>query len=471
MRRLLPVSFTFTLSLCLTITACGPGKLFGPTFTPTPTNTLTPTATPTPTLTFTPSSTPTLTLTPSSTPTFTPSPTHTLSPTPTPSGGSDGLVFEYFRRGYSSDFDLRGSSNIFFANIDGSQLRPITTDGLQGYTKVAGVSPDGNRILLLSSPNIFFQNDCHLYIANLDGSGTIRLDTNTTQVEEAKWLPNGIIAYIANDHIYLINSDGSELSQDKWTTNLGQWPLRITGYSPNRLYFQVAKGIRSSGFRFGSRWWMKLDGSGLVGEIPRVIVNMGPLAPVEYEVSPDGTKAVWFDRGVDRTLIVYIAPLSISDSNMTIDEKSKIKIPLPGGSNQNYVDWVDFKWSPTGTFLWIMESILSADPTPTNPYAFKITYIFFIWNLADSSATELPILERENVTGGYFSVSTVLSPDGRQVLITDKEDYIAILNLSTMELFRKFGCSVSKACPDKPNVNLNKYNPLIDTIFWLPIRK
>ena len=54
----------------IALAACGPGKLFGPTFTPTPTITLTPTSTFTPTLTptFTSTLTPTVTFTPTSTP-------------------------------------------------------------------------------------------------------------------------------------------------------------------------------------------------------------------------------------------------------------------------------------------------------------------------------------------------------------------------------------------------------------------
>jgi tetratricopeptide (TPR) repeat protein len=51
----LRVSAVFlALGLNLIISGCGPGQLFGPTKTPTPTNTLTPTKTPTPTNTLTP---------------------------------------------------------------------------------------------------------------------------------------------------------------------------------------------------------------------------------------------------------------------------------------------------------------------------------------------------------------------------------------------------------------------------------
>jgi len=52
----------------IVFSSCGPGQMFGPTFTPAPTITLTPTFTPTPTFTHTP--------------TFTPSPTFTPTPEP-----------------------------------------------------------------------------------------------------------------------------------------------------------------------------------------------------------------------------------------------------------------------------------------------------------------------------------------------------------------------------------------------------
>jgi len=50
------------------VSSCGPGQLFGPTITPSPTATLTPTVTPSPTLTPTRTSTPTPTITPTQTP-------------------------------------------------------------------------------------------------------------------------------------------------------------------------------------------------------------------------------------------------------------------------------------------------------------------------------------------------------------------------------------------------------------------
>jgi len=74
---------------CLVLSSCGVGQVFGPTFTPTPTNT--PTFTPTATSTITPTASPTSTIT------ETPTPTQTLSTSKAP-GISDvfhcGDVFD-----------------------------------------------------------------------------------------------------------------------------------------------------------------------------------------------------------------------------------------------------------------------------------------------------------------------------------------------------------------------------------------
>lgn len=69
------------LLLSLWISGCGPGQMWGPTFTPSPTPTFTPTVTVSPTMT--PSRTPTTAATPTATATSTAIPTFTATATPT----------------------------------------------------------------------------------------------------------------------------------------------------------------------------------------------------------------------------------------------------------------------------------------------------------------------------------------------------------------------------------------------------
>ena len=103
----------------LLVSACGPGQIFGPTFTPSPTSTSTPTIAPTATLTFTP------------TLTSTPKPTSTPSNTPIPPSGLGVKVSEVI----STFADLFKFSDI--PDIDGSPAKKgIADEGFSIITLV-----------------------------------------------------------------------------------------------------------------------------------------------------------------------------------------------------------------------------------------------------------------------------------------------------------------------------------------------
>jgi len=93
------------------LSACGPGQLFGPTITPTPTNT--PTTTPTPTPTSTPTLTPTSTSTPTPTQTFTPTPTLV----PIAVGKWSGkFIYLLWDRALTISFNVTASENGYHIN-------------------------------------------------------------------------------------------------------------------------------------------------------------------------------------------------------------------------------------------------------------------------------------------------------------------------------------------------------------------
>lgn len=441
MKKLISIIF-----IAIFLSSCGPGKLFGPTITPSPTSTKTPTPTFTPTLTPSPTSTP----------------TSTRTPTPTPFGASGGLVFNYYPRGYSNKFNLRGGSNIFFSNIDGSGLRPITTDGLMGFNEVKGVSPNGKQVLIISGTDKWVQENRRVYVANIDGSGTIRLDQNSLDSRDAIWLPNGQIAYIANNNMYVINPDGSNRIKAVFTNTRGFLVFSFSGYLKDRffVFFSQFSNYFSSDSTF-VRYYL-LDGSGATGEMTTQRCDI---------FSPDNTRCIWVEyvRNAEgwNEHHIYIAPLIISDSSITVDEDMKIEVPLPNKIDDHFNNPLDYSWSPTGTAVLIKTELIINNWNHRN-------YGFYIFNVANSTLMEIPYHDFDDLFGGWIPYTMVLSPDGRQLLITDHMDYIALLNPFTMEISREFGCTVREICPDRPSVEPNGYPDnyarlrIIDSVFWVP---
>src|SRR3972149_2980577 len=93
---------------------------------------------------------PTQTLVPEPTATQTAAPTN--SPAPTQVGGASGrFIFTYQKDEFIASFpDLKGETNVFVANIDGTNLTPITR-GLEGFNYLKAVSPDGTKALIASA--------------------------------------------------------------------------------------------------------------------------------------------------------------------------------------------------------------------------------------------------------------------------------------------------------------------------------
>lgn len=105
--------------------------------------------------------------------------------------------------------DLSGGMDIYFANIDGSQLRQVTSLG--GWNQWASWSPDGGRIVFTHASFPGGQSD--LYVVNSNGQGLTQL-TNTSEDEGYPvFSPDGSkIAFTrtsGNSDIYVMNRDGS----------------------------------------------------------------------------------------------------------------------------------------------------------------------------------------------------------------------------------------------------------------------
>lgn len=148
MKRVLFIAINFMF--ILSITACQPGQVLDPTFTPTETSTPTPTAT--------------STLTPTPTPTITP------SPTPTPLGGSEEILIE-------ASLYYGAEPKIFKVNTRSGKVDLIMT----GYHLI-DVSSDGSKMLVYRDPNNDYYEE-ELVLVNIDGSSPELISSNYVYID------------------------------------------------------------------------------------------------------------------------------------------------------------------------------------------------------------------------------------------------------------------------------------------------
>ena len=236
----------------------------------------------------TPAQMPTQTFTPipTATATQTPSPTPTIIPTPTPIGGGVGkLIFDLQKTDFAGRFpDLQGDLNIFIANMDGTDLVPVTADGLRGFNYLQSISPDGTKVLIASASDIEFQTDRHSILYSIDlnslNSKPIQISKGITEYAVthpdigresiAKWIDNTRLVYIGGGDkgygIYTVNWDGSNPLNiySNNTGGPGRKPAGILGVDNTRVYwysnvaYKIAYNMESDK---DYAWWSSLDGS------------------------------------------------------------------------------------------------------------------------------------------------------------------------------------------------------------------
>lgn len=144
--------------------------------------------------------------------------------------GSEPSVSVDGRRIVFSSAQGTGNTDIYTANIDGSNLRRLTTNSAVDDEPV--LSSDGTRIVFVSTRNgdAGSVGSREIYIMNADGSGQTRLTNNTADDLNPSFSPDGrrivfrsdrntsrLNPNAPNPEIYVMNSDGS--NQNRVTSN------------------------------------------------------------------------------------------------------------------------------------------------------------------------------------------------------------------------------------------------------------
>lgn len=429
---------------------------------------------PTPTLTNTP--TPTSTSTPSPTPTNTPTPT--ITPTPTQIGGGSGkVIFGYTREGFESEFpDLEGKENVFIADLDGSNLTPVT-NGLRGYNTIEALSPDGSKVLISSFTSWNRKNDARgiLYVYDLNNLNAepvkiVQGFSQNSYSPAAGWINDTEIVYIGTGEkgygIYRTNISGAEPIKIDITVKKIERILAIDGEyiywsSVEHRNYPLVRGPITF------IWWTKLDGAEQ-GKL-EVEGRQVEYYSTRYAFSPDKKKLAWLSSApepecdssqkvqqlwkelstfeyAEKCELLYLIDLD--------NPNSPIKIPLAYPrmpSDQYYehskygiVELDQVAWSPTkdklfGLFGGRLGSLRGGWASPK-------MYTFFVSNKNIELMRDFPSIheynyfEEEGKTQGRYWPSRIYgyTPDGKQMLvrkITDEDTPRFILvNLETMTL-------------------------------------
>jgi hypothetical protein len=399
----------FAFSLLLS--GCGSGQLFGATVTPTPTTTNTPTFTPT------------------ATATQTPTPTPTMTPTPTQIGGGSGSIIFELRKEHMAEEeaeklitafpDLEGNQNVFIANIDGTNMVPIT-NGLEGYNYIQDISPDGAKLLIASSEGDYG----NLYSIDLNSleSDPVKLASDLPKYSwrgfSAKWIDNTRLVFVGKGEvgfgIYSVNSDGSnQRSIYKYNYDgEGNKPVEILAVSDTHVYWdsQISTSLGGNSSSTNSYPWMSsIDGGGVKEALEfegKQIVFSSYFYPLTF--SPDGNWFTWVEPATKTFHHNYLHLTS-----------------LPAMDYDRYIDIS----SATTDISWLDSSkILIIDRHASRIYTVSVQ------SLSEKNLGQTDVLFLHDCSSSLGDIS----PDRRQVMTFSRnldnecESYINILDLENM---------------------------------------
>jgi hypothetical protein len=312
------------------------------------------------------------------------------------------IVFDYYRSGYEHDFpDVQGDSNVFLSNLDGTDPAPIT-NGLMFYNHVAGVSPDGQKVLIQTMPANYttYEGTSGIYVVDLrdKDAAPVKLAAGVFDMGRttAAWLDNAHIVFIdlvpGGMAIFSMNIDGSDRKRiSQKVPEILSGSLFLTN-DRSRVFWE---GYAEEGRRWSYRgiWWTRLDGSE-----QSKLSQSGIDQDFHLEnISPDGSMVVWTEVD-DMTWTdckLYVASVS------EIDRPSAIKLDCR--------DSYQVLWSPDGSKVLIhSEGRLVESSGFTNPNSALIV-----------SPADLTVREfRYPIDNMRFGVQVIgWSPDGQSLLV------------------------------------------------------
>jgi Tol biopolymer transport system component len=416
------------------------------------------------------------------TPTRTPVPTATLTPTPTQIGGASGrILFSYRDEEFLGDFpELKGQINLFVANIDGTEVTPVT-NGAEDYNYLQDISPDGTKALVASYSK--YDEKADLYLVDLQklNSEPVKLGEGlpySNWASAANWIDNERVLYIgkgeAGPGMYTVAADGTNPSNVYTNTSGLQEgnPVDILAVDDSQVYWGGDTRRQEGNITWVSSyaWVSSLDGAETRKlEFDGEQIRYSYLGSHNLAFSPDLTKVAWIEDATPESGPPYHNYLHIA-STADIDHPDTFEV-LSGG--------VRLAWFPDGTKILAFDRHSVDQPLeyyteyytehPDSSLAESYESLYGIYEV--TAAPGLPVknyaLPRELMTWESGPASATIdlydiSPDHRQILVsiyveapeTDYEQKFGYLNLETYTFYGLKGFRFS--------------NTAVSGVHWIP---
>ena len=386
-----------------------------------------------------PTTMPTFTQTPTIIPTkSTPTASQTFTPTPPPTP-SGRLLFTWYRgidvdsplwnRGYRDNFpDISGDTNIFISYLDGTDITPITIDGLDGYSFVQDISPDGQKFLVASfSSNVTLAPQTYgtLYMINFEGYTSNKIVGYLSHPADgldhtgmARWVNNTQIVYTGlysgKNGIFLINEDGTDISP----ISVDGIPHKIYGFNPEN------GGIvwRAKESHFGGVGWEDFLRWSSIDGTEQEIIGQGILKG-GISMTPDGKFLTWGTNHPKYTS-------SISD----------LSNPIPVNPPNYQEGGFNLFISPTNSAIFLSQYNIWDQEKYKDPNSRYTHYMFY---LGGNSMKEFSFPKHPEGKFEYIEDVT-WSPNGQYALLRDNlldsrryviSQPIRIIDLETLNFF------------------------------------
>jgi len=375
------------------------------------------------------------------------------------------LIFQYSKEGYEKDFpELKGYSNLFTVNLDGTNLTPVT-NGLLDYSELKSISPDGRKALLFFVPENYTATEgtSILYVMDLDSKDPqpIKLASGIYEsvYKTAAWLDNSHVVYIdqvpGGWAIFTINSDGTDSKRISQKVN-GITPREVfVTADQSRIYWL---GVDTN-WRHKGIWWTSIDGAQ-----QEQLISFQSKFNLTFSlnsISPLGNMVIWEHNTWSQTGRECCSVRFALASDM--DKATEIKLepkngPLVGPSPE-------YLWSPDESMVIINRQ---ASSVPYNNETLLDSGQMFMLSVKNLKLKEI-LFKTPDTTITNPSVDIIQwLPDGKSLLVrvtleTNCQSYassyqcsggkIKVLNLETGNFIDLFG---GKVLQDS-----------IGNIFWL----